>query len=225
MQAHRHLRGDRVLYTDESQSADREWLKWQIDVAERQAGLRRGGRVHILRHTFCSRLASRNVPMLTIQALAGHQSIETTMRYMHLSAAAPREGTRALEHDTRTTPDESATSKLSGGRWLGGDPTGIRTHTPRVNQRGDGTRQIVTDALRRKRFPSVGSGLEWTPDGRVATSVGGKVSGKTTTGLGYLWVCGAPAARDAVTCVDTGRRSWTRGDGARPGEALRAPRS
>jgi site-specific recombinase XerD len=64
---------------------------------ERRAGLRRGGRVHILRHTFCSRLAARNVPMLTIKELAGHQSLETTQRYMHLSQAAPREGIRALE--------------------------------------------------------------------------------------------------------------------------------
>jgi len=115
LQAHRHLRGDRVLYTDGNVPADRWWMKWALDVAERRAGLRRGGRIHILRHTFCSRLAARNVPMLTIQALAGHQSIETTMRYMHLSAAAPREGIRALESDTRTTPDEFAATKLNGG--------------------------------------------------------------------------------------------------------------
>ena len=40
---------------------------------------------------------ARNVPMLTIKELAGHRSLETTQRYMHLSAAAPREGIRALE--------------------------------------------------------------------------------------------------------------------------------
>jgi hypothetical protein len=37
------------------------------------------------------------------------------MRYMHLSAAAPREGIRALESDTRTTPDEFAATKPNGG--------------------------------------------------------------------------------------------------------------
>ena len=75
---------------------------------------RRGGRVHILRHTFCSRLAARNVPMLTIQALAGHQSLETTQRYMHLSQAAPLEGIRALEsRGTMLAPDESAQRKSS----------------------------------------------------------------------------------------------------------------
>ena len=95
--AHRHLRSDRVLVHEDGTPVDKWWLKWALDVAERRAGLRRGGRVHILRHTFCSRLAARNVPMLTIQALAGHESLETTQRYMHLSSAAPREGIAALE--------------------------------------------------------------------------------------------------------------------------------
>lgn len=45
--------------------------------------------------------------MLTIQALAGHRSLETTQRYMHLSQAAPREGIRALEaRFTGSTPAE-----------------------------------------------------------------------------------------------------------------------
>jgi hypothetical protein len=97
LQEHRHLRGARVLYQDDGADAAKWWLKWLLDRAERGAGLRPGGRVHILRHTFCSRLAARNVPMLTIKELAGHVSIETTMRYMHLSSAAPRAGIRALE--------------------------------------------------------------------------------------------------------------------------------
>lgn len=59
---HRHLRGARVLYDDDRQPAGKWWLKWQLDVAERRAGLRKGGRVHILRHTFCSRLAAREHP-------------------------------------------------------------------------------------------------------------------------------------------------------------------
>lgn len=104
---HRHLRGERVLYQDDGQAAEKWSLKWLLDVAERRAGLRRGGRVHILRHTFCSRLAAANVPLLTIKGLAGHQSVETTMRYMHLSQAAPMEGIRALEaRGTRLSPDD-----------------------------------------------------------------------------------------------------------------------
>lgn len=95
--AHRHLKGPRVLY-DEGTGHLTKWpLKWLLDTAEKRAGLRQGGRFHILRHTFCSRLAARNVPTLTIQKLAGHESLETTQRYMHLSTAAPVAGIRALE--------------------------------------------------------------------------------------------------------------------------------
>jgi integrase len=108
---HRHLRGERVLYQDDGQPAEKWWLKWKwlMDTVERQAGLRRGGRLHILRHTFCSRLAAQNVPTLTIKTLAGHRSLETTQRHMHLSQAAPQEGIRY----TGSAPAEAAQGKLN----------------------------------------------------------------------------------------------------------------
>jgi integrase len=114
--AHRHLRGDRVLYGDEGQPAGKWWLKWQLDTAERRAGLRKGGRVHILRHTFCSRLAARNVAMLSIKELAGHQSLETTQRYMHLSSAAPREAIASLDQERGDVGEtgKNAETKCSG---------------------------------------------------------------------------------------------------------------
>jgi integrase len=97
LKAHRHLRGARVICEEDGNPVTRWWLKWHMDVAERRAGLPRGGRLHILRHTFCSRLASRNVPAITIQHLAGHAGLETTQRYLHLASAAPAAGIRALE--------------------------------------------------------------------------------------------------------------------------------
>jgi len=72
-------------------------MRGLLDAAERRARIGRGGRTHTLRHTFCSRLAARGVPLPTIQALAGHAAIETTMRHVHLAAAAPREGIAAME--------------------------------------------------------------------------------------------------------------------------------
>ena len=93
---HGHLRGDRVITGEEGRGLDKWSLKWLVDVAERRAGLPQGGRVHI-RHTLWSRLAARGVPLLTMKELAGHRAMETTMGYMHLSAAAPREGIAALE--------------------------------------------------------------------------------------------------------------------------------
>jgi site-specific recombinase XerD len=56
--------------------------------AQKRAGLPVTRALHILRHTFCSRLAMRGVPAKASQELAGHENLSTTQRYMHLSPAA-----------------------------------------------------------------------------------------------------------------------------------------
>jgi integrase len=95
LQAHRHLRGEYVLCQEDGSIAPghlmRDWLK----TAQRRAGVPVTGRLHVLRHTFCSHLAMRGAPAKAIQELAGHADLGTTMRYMHLSPAA-REGAIAL---------------------------------------------------------------------------------------------------------------------------------
>jgi len=53
--------------------------------------------MHILRHTFCSRLAMRGATVKSIQELAGHQHLTTTQRYMHLSPAARESAIRLLD--------------------------------------------------------------------------------------------------------------------------------
>src|SRR5471030_691409 len=97
LNGHRHLQGPRVLYSDDKSAADRDALASWIRRAERRAGLRVTGRLHILRHTFCSRLAMRGATAKSIQELAGHANLSTTQRYMHLSPAAKESAIRALE--------------------------------------------------------------------------------------------------------------------------------
>ncbi|EDM75939.1 Phage integrase [Plesiocystis pacifica SIR-1] len=76
---------------------------------EKRAGLRDKG-PHTLRHTFCSHLAMRGIPARVIQQLAGHSSLVTTERYMHLSPGATTAAIAALEapppHQEITKPDE-----------------------------------------------------------------------------------------------------------------------
>jgi integrase len=50
-----------------------------------------------LRHTFCSRLAMKNAPLKSIQELAGHADLSTTMRYMHLSPVSRDGAIKLLE--------------------------------------------------------------------------------------------------------------------------------
>ncbi|HZI16866.1 MAG TPA: tyrosine-type recombinase/integrase [Myxococcus sp.] len=70
--------------------------KWMSRI-QRLAGLKVTGGIHILRHTFCSRLAMAGAPAKAIQELAGHQNLSTTQRYMHLSPAAKSAAIRMLE--------------------------------------------------------------------------------------------------------------------------------
>ena len=90
-----------MLYSDDKSTADRDALASWIRRAERRAGLSITGRLHILRHTFCSRLAIRGATTKAIQELAGHVSLTTTQRYMHLSPAAKESAIRLLELDVR----------------------------------------------------------------------------------------------------------------------------
>jgi integrase len=57
---------------------------------------------HTLRHTFCSRLAMAGVDLVTIKNLAGHSSIQTTMRYAHLSPGHEEAAVEKLDSFTDT---------------------------------------------------------------------------------------------------------------------------
>ncbi|MEZ4383375.1 MAG: site-specific integrase [Nannocystaceae bacterium] len=66
--------------------------------AQKAAGLPLTG-THILRHTFCSRLAARGATPKAIQELAGHASSSTTDRYMHLAPSALRTAVALLDEE------------------------------------------------------------------------------------------------------------------------------
>lgn len=52
---------------------------------------------HALRHTFCSRLVQKGVPIQVVKELAGHSSIAMTMRYAHLAPNNLLEAISVLE--------------------------------------------------------------------------------------------------------------------------------
>jgi integrase len=55
----------------------------------RKAKLRKIG-WHVLRHTFATSLAMRGAPLPVVQALLGHSTISTTMRYAHVASSTLR---------------------------------------------------------------------------------------------------------------------------------------
>jgi len=80
--------------------------------------MKRKARVHILRHTSCSRLAARNVPLLAIKEFAGHRALKTTMRYLHPAAAARRERSKPWRSG------ETSGRRRRSGRRSGGGTAG-----------------------------------------------------------------------------------------------------
>jgi len=112
---HRHLRGERVLTLDDGSPVPGYVLRDWLEAAQRRAGLHVMGKLHKLRHTFCSHLAMRGAPPKAIQELAGHASLSTTLRYMHLSASAREEAIALLDrresYGNLTATEEGVISK------------------------------------------------------------------------------------------------------------------
>jgi len=91
-----HDAGTRVLLTDDGDELTPKIIKRWIQKAERAAGLEETGRLHILRHSYCSHLAAANVPLIAIAGLARHSDLRVTQRYMHLAPGALRQGVDML---------------------------------------------------------------------------------------------------------------------------------
>jgi integrase len=92
----RHLRGDHVWCQDDGRPLTINQAEFAIQRVCRRAGLRKIG-WHVLRHGFCSHLAMAGAAPKAIQELAGHRSITTTMRYMHLAPSALHEAIGLLD--------------------------------------------------------------------------------------------------------------------------------
>jgi integrase len=89
LKKHRHLRGKLVLCHDDGTPLDRNSVKRMMVAGQRAAKVKATGGIHILRHTFCSRLGAQpDVAPRAIMAVAGHKDIETSMRYIHLFRGA-----------------------------------------------------------------------------------------------------------------------------------------
>jgi len=58
---------------------------------------------HDLRHTFISRLVMAGVDLRTVQELAGHKTIQMTMRYAHLAPSHLATAVEKLCERTATT--------------------------------------------------------------------------------------------------------------------------
>jgi integrase len=97
-------RGPHVLAQISGQPLTQKMVQRRVRRVSARAG--RPHSVHILRHTFCSRLALRGAPARLIQELAGHQNLLTTQRDMHVAPATTASAIRLLEPSGGTASGE-----------------------------------------------------------------------------------------------------------------------
>jgi integrase len=147
LQAHRHLKGPRVLYYDDGTPPTNKEIRLWMERAQRRAVLPANGGYHILRHTFCSHLAMQGATAKAIQELAGHQDLTTTQRYMHLSPAHKDAAIRLLDRRPDEDPGEPLDSASPAAPLRSG-----RAGEGRTGEEGTAPSSV--------RAVSVGDGLE-----------------------------------------------------------------
>lgn len=118
------VKGDTLLLDDDGARFSTKRMRSLVKRAQRDAGLEATGNVHILRHTFCTRLAMRSTPPTVIQQLAGHAHLTTTMRYMHVVTGAKEAAVAALDAalPTGVAPQEAAAEPAGFGSRLAAVP-------------------------------------------------------------------------------------------------------
>jgi integrase len=97
MRVRPHTRESQMFVRENGETMTQSYVRVRVSQAEREAGLERSGRSHVLRHTFVTELGEQDVPAHVIQDLVGHKDLKTTARYLHVRERQAHAAIQKLE--------------------------------------------------------------------------------------------------------------------------------
>jgi integrase len=115
LKAYRHLRGPYVFCDEGGGRLTHSVVKDVVPSTCRRAGLGKRITTHGLRHTFASHLIMRGASLKAVQELLGHESIEMTLRYAHLTPDVKREAVQLLDESVAPSGHQSSGQEKSPG--------------------------------------------------------------------------------------------------------------
>lgn len=103
-------------------------VQWAVE-AKKKAGILKPMNVHTLRHTYATHLLEEGLDILTIKDLLGHECIDTTMVYLHVSQT---EKCRAFSPLDRLLPVQKVKASFEVAHVLRQHWTAVENH-PQIN--------------------------------------------------------------------------------------------
>ena len=95
------------LHRDREQPISDKAVWWACTEAAKKCGLRKTVSPHLVRHAWATHLLEAGTDLRTIQLLLGHEDLEVTARYLHLSAQHLQKVANPIEELKLASADQS----------------------------------------------------------------------------------------------------------------------